>query len=221
MPPRPPAVKRSQGADHKRHRNANGNRRVHTHPPLLQVTPCTGKEGTTGKQQHRQAEHPTGPTQQMLDVGRDIARFGDVGGPRIHHDLHHANTGHKQPPQHFAAFGQPVADAQGLAHRQQPVTGFAHSTGQPGDLDLLRVPLEREAAGGSMNLCLDDPGQVAQRALYGVGTGSTEHALHHQHRLGDLTAIHIDPFGEFFLFDGIVKHRKIVADLQRPFGSLD
>ena len=40
-------------------------------------------------------------------------------------------------------------------------------------------------------------------------------------RQSDLAAIHIDPLGEFFLFDGIVKHRKIVADLQRPFGSLD
>ncbi|MDT4843378.1 hypothetical protein FQZ97_773080 [compost metagenome] len=216
MTPDAGGIERGSRTGQEGHENADRHRRIHTDPTLLQVAPGAVEKRTTGEKNHRQTQHPAGPAQQLVDVSGDFARLGDVGRPRVHHDLHGAKTRHEQAPQGLACFMQALADGQGLLHRQQPVPGAAHRTGQAGDRGLGRIPAQREPPRGCMHLRTLHTRQVLQCALDGVGAGRAIHALHHQHRFGGGATVHFTELCEFLLLDGIVEHREIVGHGEQP-----
>ncbi|EWS64250.1 hypothetical protein Y695_02511 [Hydrogenophaga sp. T4] len=215
MPPGTVRIERRSRARDEGHQNADGHGGVHTHPATHEVAPGTAEKRATGKKHHRQAQHPTGPTQQLVNVRGNLTRRGHVGGPCVHHDLHGAETGHEQTPQRTTGFAQTFADGQRLLHRQQPVAGLSDHLRQAGHAGQGRVPAHGQASCGGMHLGKLHTGQILQCAFNRVGTRRAIHALHHQHRLRHLVAIDFGKFGEILLFDRIVQNSEIVGDGER------
>ena len=215
----PPGSVRIEGGgrtDQEGDQDAQRDRRVHTDATELEVAPGTLVERPTGKKHHGQREQPAGPAQQLVDVVGNLAGRGHVGGPRVHHHLHGAETRHKQTPQRLPGLFQALADRQRLLHRQQAVTCLPHHLRQPGHAGLLRVPAHRQAPRGRVHLGAVHAGQALQGAFHRIGAGSAIHALHHQHGLGRAPSLTLLVFGEVLLLDRIVEHGKVVGDGQRP-----
>ena len=84
---RRPATRQEGGADAKRHRH------VHADPAQLEIAPGIAEERGSGIEDHRQRQQQASPTHQALDVGRHVA-LGQIDRDRVHHHLHHAETGH-------------------------------------------------------------------------------------------------------------------------------
>ena len=202
--PRPRGVECGGRAGHEGHDDAHGHGRVHADALQFEVAPSALKERPAGEKHHRQTQDPTGPAQQLVNVGGDVTGFGHIGGPRVHHHLHHAKTGHEQAPQGFAGFGQALADGQGLLEGQQAVTGLAYGLSQTGQRSLCGVPLQDQAARGRVHLGRSHAGHALQGAFDSVGTGRAIHALHHQHRLQATLRVAQHGLGEVGLLDSVV-----------------
>jgi hypothetical protein len=95
-------VEGGPGAGHESDQHPERHRHVHADAALTHRPPCAAEERRCGKQQHRQRQQPTRPMQQALQVGRDIARLGQVDRRREHHHLHGTERRDEPAPQRQA-----------------------------------------------------------------------------------------------------------------------
>ena len=154
---------------------------------MADVAQGTGKEGTAGKQNHRQANDPGGPAQQTLHLCAQIPRVRNVGGPRVHHDLHHAKTRHQPAPQGTPLFLHALLARLGIGRRERAIARAAHRSKPEGRGRSRCIPDHPGTLAGSTDICLLNAGDAAQCIFNRQCTGCAVHAFNDHVRLPALT----------------------------------
>ena len=183
MTKHPVRLEGARRADHEGDRHAQGHGQIHADAALADVAQRTAKERTAGKKHHRQRDDPGGPAQQLLHLGGQIARLGHIGGPRVHHHLHHAEARHQPAPQGLAVFAHALVARHGVHGGQGTVAGLAHGRQPLRWQHLARMPHHARALGGCTDLGALHTRNRAQGILDGQGAGRAVHALDDHMRL--------------------------------------
>ena len=121
-PKNPGGLESAQRTHDKGNGHAQRDRKVHADAAVAQVTQGIPEKRCAGKQQDRQRKHPGRPAQQVRHVRRQVTRIGDVGRPCIHHDLHHAQPRHAQPPQGLTRLDAPAVIGKGVVGGHRRIT---------------------------------------------------------------------------------------------------
>ena len=111
-------LKGGQSADAKGDGHAQCHGQVHANAPRFEVLPSALPIGRARKHQNGQAQHPTGPMQELQTVPRDVGTAIHILGSGVHHHLHHAKACHGPLPNHQARFNL------SLDARQRIVGGY-------------------------------------------------------------------------------------------------
>jgi hypothetical protein len=146
--------------------DAQRDRHVHSEAPVAQVARCGREERPTGKQHHRQREHPGCPAQQRLDVGRDLAGCGHVRRHGVHHHLHHAEPGDQPAPQHQALRLQPRHCGHQVTRRNGAVAGALQRCQPMGRAAALGRPNQSRSRTRPVDAHTVHAGQLRQRRLH-------------------------------------------------------
>jgi uncharacterized membrane protein (UPF0127 family) len=197
-------------AGHEGHADAERDRHVHADAALAQAAPHAAEKRPGRKQQHRQAQHPAAPVEQLRQIGAQFARPRHVRRRGQHHHLHHAEGGDEQPPQRLAALR-----ASQLARRRRRVgrsvvARAAHRVDEQRRPRFRRVPAHRGTLAGGADAGLADAVDAEQRVLDDAGTGGAVHARQLQCGIRDAPAIGAGrPAREALLFERVVEHRRV------------
>ncbi len=173
-------VESAGSADREGDGHAQRHRQVHADAPLQHFAQRSREKGAAGKQHDRQGQHPGGPAQQLLHLGRQVTRLGHIGRPRIHHDLHHAQARHQPLPQGLASFLAAPQAGKGVVRRYGQVAGTAHSLHPARRLDGLGLPDDPGTAAAGTDAGARHARHPAQRLLDGERAGRAVHGLDHQ-----------------------------------------
>ena len=175
-------VKSAGRADHERDGHAQRHGQVHADAAQANVTQRAGKKGTAGKHHHGQRDDPGGPAQQLLHLARQVARLRHVGGPRVHHHLHHAKARHQPAPQRAAALAQALVARKRIHGGHGAVTRVAHGFHPLRRLHLARLPHHAGPTRGGAHIGLQHARHGSQGVFDREGTGRAVHTL--QHHMG-------------------------------------
>ncbi len=192
--------------------DAQRHRHVHAQAPLTQAAPRAREERPGGKQHHRQAQHPAGPLQQPLHVGRDVARRCHIGRRGIHHHLHHAEAGHEHAPQRLAllCFAQGPRARRGIGHGA--VAGTLHRLDQRRGACAERIPAHQGKRGGRMHARLQHAVDALQRRFDQPGAGGAIQPREAELRGGfALAALALRPGREGGLVQGVVERAQVIC----------
>ena len=170
-------IKSAQRADDKGDQHAQGHGQVHAHAALGDVLERALEERAATKQHHGQRNHPGCPAQQGLHLQRQVAGPRRVGGPCIHHHLHHAQAGHQPAPQGTARLGLAQLARKCVARGQGAIAGTRYGLHPLRWKHLGGTPLDTGSARCGTDFGCLHSGDSPKRLLDGQRTCSTVHAL--------------------------------------------
>ena len=147
---------------------------------MQHIAPGTAEKRPTRKENDWQGQHPRCPSQQLLQLCRQITWRGGVSRVGVHHDLHHAQTRHHQAPKCFSRLNQSAFTGKGIVGWQCPVASPLHGLHPARGGNYLRVPHHLGAMAACTNLHLVDTRNAFDRIFNRQRARCTVHAFDHE-----------------------------------------
>ena len=169
------AAPRAVEARDEAHRDAQGHGHVHPRLAGREAVPGRPEDGPGREEQHRDGDHEARDVEEPLEVPRERAAVVQVGREGEHHDLHHREAGHRQPPQGAPLLGAPQALRVAPGHAR-PVAGPRDHGGELLARGGRGVP-DAHAPGGEVQARLLDARQARERRFDAGDAGRAAHAL--------------------------------------------
>ena len=176
--PRP--AERGPGAGGECDPDAQRDRQVHAHASQAQIAPGRLEERPGRIDHHRQRKDQAGPAHQLLDVGRHAAGLGQIDRQRIHHHLHHAESGNKQAPQAVLALRAPRGFLLARVVRMRAIADAPYRGENFAQVLFARVPAQLRAVRRGVDADAKNARQALEHALVEPHACGAAYAFDHE-----------------------------------------